>query len=326
MKIIYQLLDEIGLKIKNISMILKNFYTILKTSLFQFIWLTFLISFLLFFLNLLIGISYNISNFSDDIKDKLWIYFYIKDSKDPKEKDFYYTKTIHLKSELEDNGLRIEFYSKEDALNLLEKRMPDVIKNFETYWIDNPLPPTLYVIFDNKEKYEKLKQIIPKYESIIVNIEDISKWQSFSQQEARIKNIINLTNFLVVFSYFLILVLLIIIVSFLLLIIKIVFNNFYQQIEVEKLLWAFWFQTKAPFLLYIKIVLVTAFLLMVYYFSAFFAILNVYFVNVFEVDLYMFTFVNFRSLGLLLLVEMALIITISVMISNFFLNKLISKV
>jgi len=70
--------------------------------------------------------------------------------------------------------LKVEFYSKEDAFKLLEKRMPEIIKNFEKYGIDNPLPPTIYVIFDDKEKYDRLVSTINNYKDIIINTDDVS--------------------------------------------------------------------------------------------------------------------------------------------------------
>lgn len=114
--------------------------------------------------------------------------------------------------------------------------MPDVIKNFEKYGIENPLPPTLYVIFDNNEKYNKLKEIIKKYKDLVTNTEDIEKGNSYEEQESRIKTVINLSNFIVMFSYFLIFILVMIIIYFLMLIIRITFYNFLNQIEIEKLL------------------------------------------------------------------------------------------
>ena len=64
------------------------------------------------------------------------------------------------------------FYSKEDAFNVLEKKLPNVIGNLQQYGIPNPLPPTLYVLFDNQKEYDALKEIVLDYESIIINLDD----------------------------------------------------------------------------------------------------------------------------------------------------------
>lgn len=305
-------------------MILKNLLHNTKISLFQFIWISLIISFLLFFLNLLLWISYNTSIFSQDLKNKLWVYFYIKDT--PEKKDEIYTKVINLKTKLEKDWLQVEFYSKEDALNLLQKRMPEIIKSFDKYWIENPLPPTLYVIFDNKEKYEILKASMQDYKDIVLNIEELNKWQSFVEQEKRISNIINLTNFTVLFSYFLIWILLVIIVSILMLIIKLSFYNLYNQIEIEKLLWAYYLQIKFPFYIQISSMLLTAFWLTIIYFSFFFNYLNEYLIKIFSVDLFDYIVSNSKLLVNITFIEIISITLLTLLISDIFLNKLLKKV
>ena len=66
------------------------------------------------------------------------------------------------------------FSSKDDALAFLQKKVPDIVNNFQNFGIDNPLPATLYVMFDNNSKYEALKTIIVKNNDIILNTNDIS--------------------------------------------------------------------------------------------------------------------------------------------------------
>ena len=65
------------------------------------------------------------------------------------------------------------FSSKDDALAFLQKKLPDVVNNFQKFGIDNPLPATLYVMFDNDRGYESLKTIILKNKDIILNTKDI---------------------------------------------------------------------------------------------------------------------------------------------------------
>ncbi len=304
-------------------MIAKNLLKIFKSFFFQFISITFLISFLLFLLNILFLISFNLKTFSQDLKDRLWIFFYIKES--VQEKDALYSKTIDLKTELENNWLEVEYYSKWEALKTLEKRMPEIINNFKEYGIDNPLPPTLYVIFDSKEKYNKLKEIVAWYKNIIDNIEDVGEWKSFSDQEKRVSNVIDLSNFLVVFSYFLIVILVLIIISFLILIIKISFYNFYSQIEIEKLLWAYYRQIKAPYLFKIVLILFFAFCLMLLFMYIFFCYINWYFVKVFDFEIIDYVFSN-RHVLYLIGMEIVFIFVLSLLISDFFLKRLIKKV
>lgn len=304
-------------------MFIKNSFRIIKASLFQFIGISVLISFLLFLLNLLFWISYNIKNFSEDIKHRLGIYLYIKEI--PEQEHVVYSEVISLKEELESAWFNVEYYSKARALELIETRMPDVI-NFEKYWITNPLPPTLYATFNDKQQYEELINIIPKYEAIILNMDDINQWKSFSEQENRIKNIINFSNFVVLFSYFIILVLIIIIISFLLLVIKISFQNFYSQIEIEKLLWAYYYQIKLPFLINIAFILIFAFLLIIFYFSGFFNSVNEYIIKVFEINLMDYISKNSDYLLVSFVIEFVLILGLSLGISNILLSRLLRKV
>lgn len=65
------------------------------------------------------------------------------------------------------------FSSKDDALAFLEKKIPDVVNNFEKFGIENPLPSTLYVMFDSDSKYEALKTIVEKNKDIILNTKDL---------------------------------------------------------------------------------------------------------------------------------------------------------
>jgi cell division protein FtsX len=69
----------------------------------------------------------------------------------------------------------VEFYSKEEAFGLLADRLPDVIDNLDKFGIDNPLPPTLYVMFRNKSEYEYLKSTLEEYAPILDNLDDFSE-------------------------------------------------------------------------------------------------------------------------------------------------------
>jgi cell division protein FtsX len=99
------------------------------------------------------------------------MYFYIKE--DVTQTNEIYKKVITLKDELEAKGLKVMFSSKDDALAFLQKKIPDVVSNFQKFGIDNPLPATLYVMFDSDSKYESLKTIIIKNKDIILNTKDL---------------------------------------------------------------------------------------------------------------------------------------------------------
>jgi cell division protein FtsX len=116
-------------------------------------------------------VSLYANQFTGQLKDRLGMYFYIKETVD--QSGDINKRVITLKDELEAKGLKVMFSSKDDALAFLQKKIPDVVSNFQKFGIDNPLPATLYVMFDNDSKYEALKTIILKNKDIILNTKDI---------------------------------------------------------------------------------------------------------------------------------------------------------
>ncbi|MEI7562834.1 MAG: permease-like cell division protein FtsX [bacterium] len=109
-----------------------------------------------------------------------------------------------MKDELQSNGLKVMFSSKDDALAFLQKKIPDVVDNFQKFGISNPLPATLYVMFSTDSQYTALKNVILKHKDIILNIKDIDAGSTIKQQENRILTVINLSNLIVGVSYFVI--------------------------------------------------------------------------------------------------------------------------
>lgn len=130
------------------------------------------------------------------------------------------------------------FSSKDDALTFLEKKIPNVVDNFQKYGIANPLPATLYVMFRSEDQYESLKTIILKHKDIILNIKDIDPDKSLAQQENRVLTIINFTNFLQGLAYGIIILLGIIILTFVAFLLRNVFDKFAYDFKVKKILGA----------------------------------------------------------------------------------------
>lgn len=310
-------------------MLIKNFINLLKASWFQFISITVIISFLLFFLNMLLWISYSVNNFSQEVKNKLWIYFYIWMWEDDQMVDKRYEEVIELKELLEDRWFEVTFYSKSDALETLSKRMPNIINeihHIQKYWEENPLPNTLYVIFNSKEEFELLKDLVKDYEYLISNINDIQETKSYDQQKKRAQNVIEMTNFTQYFAYFLIWVLTVIMMAFILLIIKLSFYNFYMQIEVEKLLWASYWQIKWPFFTKVLTIFWLSFMLVWTYLLIFSDYINQYFEKVFEIKFYDYLWTLSFDISKILLIEFISILFLAFIISNLFLDRLIKKV
>ena len=195
-----------------------------------------LVGFLLFLLNIFLGLGLYAHQFSVELKDKLGMYFYINDV--PGQEDQTYKDVLLMKDELQSQGLKVMFSSKDDALAFLQKKIPDVVANFQKFGISNPLPATLYVMFSNDGQYSILKQVILKHKDIILNSQDVDSGTTIKQQENRILTVINLSNFIVVTSYIIIALILLVVLSFLGFLLKNIFASLHKEFEVKKLLGA----------------------------------------------------------------------------------------
>ena len=149
----------------------QNTLNILKSQRKTVALVTILLSFLLMLINIFSGLVYGINHVSDNVKSKLGMYLYIKE--DPRQVDEIYNNVKNLSQELSQAGMKITYYSKADALDKLQKKIPDVVKNFSKYGIKNPLPPTLYITFQEEKDLDQLKFIIAKYTSIISNTTEL---------------------------------------------------------------------------------------------------------------------------------------------------------
>ncbi|MDR2415600.1 MAG: hypothetical protein LBD75_03160 [Candidatus Peribacteria bacterium] len=98
----------------------------------QMLWITILSGFLLFLLNILIGISFYGSAINSSVKDKLGMYFYLKEV--PVEQEAQqYKQVLSLIEGLKSEGLQVNFSTREDALAFLEKRLPDLTGSFQKF-------------------------------------------------------------------------------------------------------------------------------------------------------------------------------------------------
>lgn len=251
---------------QNDSLVVKATKYLWKHSRAQFLGISIVIGFLLFFLHLFLTSAYLTEKTSADITKRLGVYFYIVDPGKGETKlsnEEVFTRVIHLKDDLTARGLDVDYYSKEDALKLLQERIPGVIQNFDRYGISNPLPATMYVMFDDNDEFTALSSAVENYTDIIHNIESIKTKGGFGEQQERISNILNLTNFSTAFSIVLMVVVAAMIVSFLVLIITMKCRQFWKNIEVEKLLGAHYMSIKMPFLISIIGMLIGAFIVTV---------------------------------------------------------------
>ncbi len=243
------------------SIVWDDVLSMIRYSLPKFLFMGIIIGFLLFFLNLLIGLSNHANNFADTLQSKLGMYFYIKDL--PWEENNVYTRVLHLQQKLEDRGVDTDFVSKDDAKQFLAKRIPDILEQFEYYGIESPFPATLYIMITSKESYEATSQVLPEYSDIILNVADITKWRTIAEQEKRIVRVMNFSNAVVRLSYFLIGFFVVIIGVIMFYMIQTKFQQFHDKIELKKLLWATYMQIKLPFLLSSSLLLALGFLIMI---------------------------------------------------------------
>lgn len=225
----------------------------------QMIWICLLSGFLLFLLNILLWISCYWNTLKEWMKDKLWMYFYIRENQEDQEK--IYKQVFVLKSNLESQWLKVNFLSKDDAFDFMKKRIPELTWSLEKFWITNPLPATLYVTFTDNSQYEVLKSVMSENRNIIMNIQDFDQKENLQQQENRIINVIRLSNFVQLLSTILIIVITSVIVSFAIFFLRTVFNAFLPDIQVKKLLWATKSQIILPFLLVIVLSIVWWFII-----------------------------------------------------------------
>jgi hypothetical protein len=95
------------------------------------VWITVLSGFLLFLLNILLGVSLYGNTLNDSLKDRLGMYFYIKDV--PEKEDLIYKQVMDLREKLQNAGLQVSFTTKDDALSFLERRLPDLSGSFQKF-------------------------------------------------------------------------------------------------------------------------------------------------------------------------------------------------
>jgi cell division protein FtsX len=129
--------------------------------------------------------------------------------------------------------LSVQYFSKDDALKNLQKRLPNMVNNFDAYGIENPLPITLYVTFADQQQYEFVNQKKQDYQDILLSS---AGGNSQDAQFSRNAHIINLLHVLQFFFVFIIASCVVVILLFLSMIIKTKFTAMNETIQVQKLL------------------------------------------------------------------------------------------
>jgi cell division protein FtsX len=191
---------------------------------------------LLMFLHIFVLAAKMTGHATTSVKERLGIYFYIKDETQVASgttQEEISSRVVKFKDDLEDGGVGVTYFSKDDALKNLQKRLPNMVKNFDEYGIDNPLPVTLYVTFQNQEQYDAIMKKKDNYTDIILANNQTTNAQEQFSRNARVINVLKVLQF---FFGFIIVACVVVILLFLGMIIKSKFSAMQHTINVHKLM------------------------------------------------------------------------------------------
>ena len=289
----------------------------------QMIWISVLSGFLLFLLNILIWVSMYGNTLNASLNDKLGMYFYLNDNVE--EETRLYKQVIQLKDRLEKEGLKVNFLTKEDAMDFMMKRLPELNWSLEKFWMSNPLPATLYVTLPDISKYETLKEVMLENKDIIINIQDVEQLDNLESQENRIRNVIKLSNFVQILSKGLVIILAAAVLSFSIFFLRSIFTRFWSDIQVKKLLWATKSQIIMPFLTLILYSIIGWFLISLLLTLVSMWVFDYYMSQLFSYTLTAHLFAKWWIIILLFIVEILVIVWALMGISYGFVSKLHKK-
>ena len=289
----------------------------------QMIWISVLSGFLLFLLNILIWVSMYGNTLNASLNDKLWMYFYLNDGVE--EETRLYKQVIQLKDKLENEWLTVNFLTKEDAMDFMMKRLPELTGSLEKFWMSNPLPATLYVTLPDISKYETLKEVMLENKDIILNIQDVEQLDNLTSQENRIRNVIKLSNFVQILSISLVIILAAAVLSFSIFFLRSIFNRFWNDIQVKKLLWATKSQIIMPFLTLILYSIIGWFLISLFLTLVSMGVFDYYMSQLFSYTLTSHLFAKWWVIIILFIVEILVIVGSLMWIAYRFVSKLHKK-
>ena len=289
----------------------------------QMIWISVLSGFLLFLLNILIWVSMYGNTLNASLNNKLWMYFYLND--DVEEETKLYKQVIQLKDRLEKEGLKVNFLTKQDAMDFMMKRLPELTWSLEKFWMSNPLPATLYVTLPDISKYETLKEVMLENSDIVLNIQDVEQLDNLKSQENRIRNVIKLSSFIQVLSMVLVMVLAAAILSFSIFFLRSIFSRFWHDIQVKKLLWATKSQIIMPFLTLILYSIIGGFLIWLLLTLISMWVFDYYMSQLFSYTLTSHLFAKWWIIAILFVVEILVIVSLLMWIAYRFVSKLHKK-
>ena len=289
----------------------------------QMIWISVLSGFLLFLLNILIWVSMYGNTLNASLDDKLWMYFYLNDEVEEQTK--LYKQVMQLKDRLEKEGLKVNFLTKEDAMDFMMKRLPELTWSLEKFWMTNPLPATLYITLPDISKYETLKEVMLENTDIIINIHDVEQLDNLKSQESRIRNVIKLSNFVQILSLSLVIILAAAVLSFSIFFLRAIFNRFLPDIQVKKLLWATKSQIIIPFLTLILYSIIWGFLISLLLTLISMWVFDFYMSQLFSYTLTAHLFAKWWIIIVLFIIEILVIVSLLMWLSYVFVSRLHKK-
>lgn len=244
----------------------------------KFLAVTGILSFLLFFITLLVLLRHNTEQFATALQSQLGLYLYVKESASSGD---LAQKVQTFQTAIQSQGLQVTYLNKDQALSQFSKRLPSISESFEKYGIKNPLPSTLYISFSSQQQYDSVRTMLVSYEDVFEMGESTQLDKSFSDQQYRVSQVINLIQTMRYAMIFLILVLAAIVISFLYFTMRVVFFQFQKQLEIEKLLGMSYRDMLIPFLLITGVIVMGAFFWMCCYGLLLGILLNHYFLQIF---------------------------------------------
>ena len=314
---------KLGKKEKPSKPFIDDVKSIFRCYRWQMIWISVLSGFLLFLLNILIWVSMYGNTLNASLNDKLGMYFYLNDNVE--EETRLYKQVIQLKDKLESEWLKVNFLTKEDAMDFMMKRLPELTWSLEKFWMTNPLPATLYVTLPDISKYETLKEVMLENKDIIINIQDVEQLDNLTSQENRIRNIIKLSNFVQILSISLVVILAAAVLSFSIFFLRSIFNRFWNDIQVKKLLWATKSQIIMPFLTLILYSIIGGFLISLLLTLISMGVFDYYMSQLFSYTLTAHLFAKWWIIIVFFIVEILVIVSLLMGISYGFISKLHKK-
>lgn len=238
------------------SLVIEDVKKTFKSNPWKFILTTLLIWWLFFIFNILFWLTVSAEKIEDTVADKVWIYFYIQD--DETTQNEITNRVLNISNALKDEWLKVQYTPKDSAFEYLENKIPELTSNFEKFWIENPLPSTLYVMFSNKREYEAMKRIIVENKDIVMNAKEVDKSATLVQQENRSLRILDTIWTVEIILITMSIIIIIAIITLTQHLLTNFFYSFYKDIELKKLLWADPWTANQWFMLVLSIIIATA--------------------------------------------------------------------